>query len=141
MDKVITPFAFNTFYGKSGGTQNNYLSEEAQPITELTPSVNNISMNNIIVTNALSTATFIKGLPEQPITNMTLANISITMADNDQKYEPEMVDNINKYAQAGLIIEGTKNLVLNNFNVNNIKGQLWLNQNNNINLVGDAQQN
>ena len=26
-------------------------------------------------------------------------------------------------------------------NVNNIKGQLWLNQNNNINLVGNAQQN
>ena len=63
------------------------------------------------------------------------------MDDNDQQYEPEKVDNINKYAQAGLIIEGTKNLVLNNFNVNNIKGQLWLNQNNNINLVGDAQQN
>lgn len=141
MDKVITPFAFNTFYGKSGSTQNNYLSEEAQPITELTPTVSDISMSNIIVTNALSIATFIKGLPEQPITNMTLANISITMANNDQKYEPEMVDDINKYAQAGLIIEGTKNLVLNNFNVNNIKGQLWLNQNNNINLVGEAQQN
>lgn len=141
MDKVITPFAFNIFYGKSGGTQENYLSDEPQPITDLTPSVTNINISNIIVTNALSAATFIKGLPEQPISNMTISNVAITMANNNKEYEPEMVDNINTYAQSGLIIEGTENLVLNNFAVSNVKGELWLSNKNNKNMIGTARQN
>ena len=52
-------------------------TETAQPITDTTPINKNITIRNVTATDCTN-AGIIRGLPEAPITDMTLANVSIT---------------------------------------------------------------
>jgi hypothetical protein len=51
--------------------------DSAQPITRLTPRFHDISIANLSASGA-KTAGFIVGLPESPITSITLSNVHIS---------------------------------------------------------------
>jgi polygalacturonase len=52
-------------------------TEKAEPITDRTPINKNITIRNVTATNC-PTAGTIRGLPEAPITNVTLSNVTIS---------------------------------------------------------------
>jgi polygalacturonase len=52
-------------------------TETAQPLTDTTPIIKNIIVRNVTATDSTN-AGIIRGLPEAPITDMTLVNVSIT---------------------------------------------------------------
>jgi polygalacturonase len=52
-------------------------TEQPEPITDRTPFNQNIIIRNVTATNCLTAGT-IRGLPEAPITNVTLSNVNIS---------------------------------------------------------------
>jgi polygalacturonase len=52
-------------------------TEQPEPITDRTPFNQNITIRNVTATNCLTAGT-IRGLPEAPITNVTLSNVNIS---------------------------------------------------------------
>jgi polygalacturonase len=55
-------------------------SLEPQPITNTTPEIDGVVIENVQAINVRSQAAFIVGLPEQPIRNVTISNYQYTLA-------------------------------------------------------------
>lgn len=60
------------------------LSEEPQPVTELTPHIRDIKIEHVRAVNVRSTAAFIVGLPEAPIENVSVKDFTYTLAPEDR---------------------------------------------------------
>ena len=70
MEDVATPVLITEYYPRIPE------QDSAQPVTRLTPHFHDISITNLSATGA-KTAGFIVGLPESPITSITLSNVHI----------------------------------------------------------------
>jgi polygalacturonase len=75
MTGVGTPLLINAYYPTLGGPSEPPY-QAAQPITATTPYVHDITIQNLAATGA-SAGSFIEGLPESCIHNVTLNNVSI----------------------------------------------------------------
>jgi polygalacturonase len=71
MEDVATPVLITEYYPHIPD------HDSAQPVTRLTPHFHDISIANLSATGA-KTAGFIVGLPESPITSITLSNVHIS---------------------------------------------------------------
>jgi polygalacturonase len=71
MEDVATPVLITEYYPRIPER------DSAQPVTRLTPHFHDISITNLSATGA-KTAGFIVGLPESPITSITLSNVHIS---------------------------------------------------------------
>lgn len=134
MTNVLTPIAINSYYGMSGSTKGNYLSPEAQAIDAGTPMINNIKVSQLTASNVNSVAGFIYGLPESPITNITLNDVLITMSSDAIPQPPEMIANSEAYAKAGFWLENTNDCKLMNVELLNAVGDLFVHNANNQDL-------
>ncbi len=73
MDGVETPIEITAYY--TGMVKD----DPGQPVTEHTPKFHDITIENLTATGA-KRAAVIMGLPESPIRNLTLKNVSISAA-------------------------------------------------------------
>ena len=71
MEDVGTPILITEYYPRIPD------HDPAQPVGRLTPHFHDISITNLTATGA-KTAGFVVGLPESPITSVTLTNVHIT---------------------------------------------------------------
>ena len=71
MEDVGTPILITEYYPRIPD------HDSAQPVGRLTPHFHDISITNLTATGA-KTAGFVVGLPESPITSVTLTNVHIT---------------------------------------------------------------
>lgn len=75
MDKNLCPIAINMYYRcGSKGTEEDLFSSTALPVISSTPSIHNISIENITSKKSRASAGFIAGLPEQPVKNLVIKN-------------------------------------------------------------------
>lgn len=131
MQSVITPIAINAYYGKSGSVSANYLTSEKQPFNESTPCIKNITISNTFASDVSAVAGFIYGLPESPVSGLTITNYSVTMQPNAIAKAPEMIEQSQKYADAGFWLENTANIKMNNVTLQGSNtGMFSHNQNN-----------
>jgi polygalacturonase len=72
MNRVATPITINLFYFDKSG----YQEHKARPVTNLTPVVRRVRIINITAQDA-KTAGEIIGLPEMPVTDVLLENVSL----------------------------------------------------------------
>jgi polygalacturonase len=82
MTNVAQPIVINSYYPASSPPP--CCTDPAQPITATTPFVSNISIQNLAATGATSQS-FISGLPESSVLNVTLKNVTIGQASNRVK--------------------------------------------------------
>lgn len=75
MDNTICPITLNMYY-KWGSDDPALYSLDPQPITNLTPTIENITISNVEATDCRGAAGFIAGLPEAPIQNVMIENSS-----------------------------------------------------------------
>ncbi|WP_083638663.1 glycoside hydrolase family 28 protein [Rhizobium oryziradicis] len=106
MDAVLTPLAINAFYfcdadGKSDAVQ----TRTPQPVTETTPHIANITVRNLVAHNVAVAAAAFFGLPEAPITGITLETIHITYDPEAVADVPVMACNIEPVRHGGIIAE------------------------------------
>lgn len=95
MKDVMCPFVIHQFYFcGEGGKEKNVWDKNPQPVTESTPIIRRIYLSNISAVDATAAAGFIYGLPEAPIEEVHLNNISVHMAKECEAGMPAMMDGI-----------------------------------------------
>lgn len=125
MVDVETPFTVNPFYFCDPDGKSEYVStREALPVDDRTPAILNLTYKNIRATGMKYSAGYIAGLPEQPIENLTLENITIEVTSEDVvPADAEMFINCPVVKKRGFILENVKNLNVKNVQLIGIEGE------------------
>jgi hypothetical protein len=96
-----------------------------RPVDADTPSFRNISFSHISAVDVKIAAGFFYGLAEMPLTDITLRDISISMAANAQVGFAEMADGIPQLSQAGFFIRNARNIRFDNVQIRGQLGQAF----------------
>lgn len=127
MDGVLTPFVVNSFYwccDPDGRTE--YVScKEPLPVDERTPEIRQMSFKNIEARNCHVAGTFIYGLPEKKIEEITFENIVIDFAENPTPEYPAMMAGIDQCTNKGIYINNVKKLVMNHVEISGHEGKAF----------------
>jgi polygalacturonase len=106
MKNVLCPFVINMFYRCGSKPEEDWLfTETPQPISETTPQVRGLSLANITDRQVRAAAGFIYGLPERPVQNLRLINVSIEVEPDAQQTarDAAMIRGIDPGPRKGLV--------------------------------------
>ncbi|WP_373232965.1 glycoside hydrolase family 28 protein [Cohnella sp.] len=115
MEDVLCPIAVNSFYRYGvSSTDPLMTTPEPIPVTECTPVVRRLTISDITVRNARAAAAFVYGLPEQPIEDVTIRNVTIEMTSDVEELggEPDMVKEKLVMAGDGMLFKHVRSLEL-----------------------------
>ena len=91
MDKVWCPIVIGMYFQPGVDPDNpDYgwiMSTQAQPVTDTTPHIRNVLIENVQAEDVRSTAAFIVGLPEAPIENVVIKNFDYNLAPDAELLE------------------------------------------------------
>lgn len=103
MQNNLCPLTLNMYY-RCGSENDADFSLEKLPLTPTTPSLSNITISNCVATGSRSSAGFIVGLPEAPITDLRIENCSFGVASTG--FEPiedsEMTQGLPEISDRGI---------------------------------------
>ncbi|MDR2508999.1 MAG: glycoside hydrolase family 28 protein [Candidatus Ancillula sp.] len=89
------------------------MSTSAQELSETTPRIKNVVIENVTATNLRSSAAFIVGLPEAPIENVSVKNFQWSLADKE-----ELMETCNSEVTNGLFHDDDRGIkIINAINV------------------------
>ena len=113
MDKVWCPIVIGMYFQPGVDPDNpDYhwiMSPEVQPVTDTTPQIRNVLIENVAATNVRSTAAFIVGLPEMPIENVMIKNFNYSLAP-----ESDLLDTQNTEPTGGLFHDADRGIKIVN---------------------------
>ena len=111
MDRVMCPLVINPFYFCGPDGKLPIVSDRTpQPVDEGTPRFRGIHLSHITATNVQSCAAFLSGLPEAPLDDVTLDDVSIAFAPDAEPAVPAMADGVPAMAAAGIQAQFTTGL-------------------------------
>ncbi|PJI07996.1 MULTISPECIES: glycoside hydrolase family 28 protein [Clostridium] len=120
MNKVMTPFAINSFYYCDADGKTEYVwSKEKLPVDDRTPYIGSIYAEDITCTNAKVCAAFMYGLPEQKIGKVQMKNVSVDFDKNAEEGYPDMMSFLEPMKRSGMYFNNIKTLNLENVTVKN----------------------
>ena len=122
MHNVICPFVVNMMYycGKDGHEP--FVADpNPQPVDAGTPSVRHIQLSNIQVSGCRSAAICLYGIPESPIEDFRMNNVSIEMVDGEPEI-PVMCVSSFPMNRAGIYAEHCRGLELKGLVMTGVKG-------------------
>ncbi|MBF6979336.1 glycoside hydrolase family 28 protein [Aerococcaceae bacterium zg-BR22] len=126
MDGVMCPIVMNLYYFCGPGGKEKYVwDKNPYPVTEETPSIQNITVSNVKAINATAAAGFIYGLPESLIENIQFSNVEITMMTDGTPDFPAMMTDLPKMSQVGFWVGNAKHIDLSGVNLINVKGEVY----------------
>jgi polygalacturonase len=113
MDEVPTPLVMNMFYFCDPDGKTEYVwSKEKYPVDEWTPKLGRFLFRNITCTNAEIAAGAFYGLPEQPIEDIVLENVSVDFKDSPEKGVPALMSFAEKMSKEGMVAVNVKHIKL-----------------------------
>ncbi len=109
MDKVLTAFTANAFYycdpdGSAAWVQ----SRDPAPIDETTPTIEDIRVEDVEISNVAVAVGAFAGLPEQPIRGISIQRITVTYAPDAEADVPLMADRIKSVRHGGILYDNTE---------------------------------
>ncbi len=123
MQNVLVPFVVNMRYFCGEGGISKWVGDTAPyPFTEGTPSVKNLSLVDFEASEVNVAALYISGLAESPVENVTLKNVTITMAEQARPGIPDAALEAPCMWKAGLILKFAKNIRMDNVKVSGVEG-------------------
>lgn len=127
MDRVLSPFIINEYYfcGK-GGKELRVRDKTSCPVTEATPLIRNIQLSGITATGVRAAACFIYGLPEQPVENIRLDDITVDMDQNCEPCPPDMMDDAEPMKNRGFCLWNIKGARVHNVRLTGLEGDPFL---------------
>lgn len=125
MDGVLTPFVVNSFYWccDPDGHSEYVRCKDPLPVDERTPFIKQLAFKNIEARNSHVAASFIYGLPEAKIEEVTFENVNIDFAENPTPEYPAMMADVETCTKKGIYINNVKKLVLKNVKVSGFEGE------------------
>ncbi len=124
MKKVMCPLVMNLYYfcGK-GGKDERVKSKKPQPVNAGTPAIRRIHLSNVTAREAGASAGFFYGLPEMPIEDIELQNVSIHMARDAKPDVPAMMDDLQPMQGQGIFCRFVKNVSFGHVRITGHKGE------------------
>lgn len=123
MDTVGTPFVVNCLYFCDPDGHSEYVqSQEALPVDERTPRVGRIAFKNVTATG-VSCAGYFLGLPEQPIEEVLMEDVSIQCAEDAKPMQPAMADCVPHITRAGVVASDVAKMILKNVIITGYEGE------------------
>ncbi len=125
MDGVLTPFVVNSYYWccDPDGHSEYVRSKEPLPVDERTPQIRQLSFKNIEAHNCHVAGSFIYGLPESKIEEISFENVSIDYAENPTPEYPAMMADVEPCTRKGIYINNCRKLTMKNVTVTGAEGQ------------------
>jgi polygalacturonase len=124
MRDVMCPFVIHQFYFCGEGGKDGYVSDkQPQPVTEATPFIRRIYLSDISAVDATAAAGFIYGLPEAPVEDVHLNNITVNMAKVCKPGMPAMMDGLEPMKGRGFFCCNLKASTFNRVIVRGQEGQ------------------
>ncbi|MBN1887677.1 MAG: glycoside hydrolase family 28 protein [Thermoflexales bacterium] len=117
MTGVLCPFTMNLYYACGAWGDEVVSDKRPRPVTEGTPHFRHIHLANITARGARYAAAFLYGLPEAPVEDVSLSDVSISMSPDAEEGYPEMADDMELMQRAGLFIRNARGLRLHNVEV------------------------
>ena len=125
MDDVISPFTVNSFYhcGPEGKAPQ-VGDRSPQPVDSGTPRIRGIHLAHVTATRVRASAAHLFGLPEAPLTDVTLDDFSVTFAEDAVPGTPEMADGLGPVTHEGLRLGFVQDAVLSRMRVRGVRGEV-----------------
>lgn len=127
MDGVLTPFVVNSYYWccDPDGHSEYVRTKEPLPVDERTPAIRQLAFRNIEAKNCHVAATFIYGLPEAKIEEITMENIRIDFAADPVPEYPAMMADVEPCTNRGIFINNVKKLIMKDVSVAGVRGEVF----------------
>ena len=126
MRDVSMPFTANMFYFCDPDGHSDYVqNQEGREVDEKTPRIGKIAARNIKCENVKNIFACFYGLPEMPIEEIELSDISAEFdkSEDIEEIVPIMMDNFPKMAKKGIFAKNIKKLILNNISIKGSRDQ------------------
>lgn len=118
MTDVLCPLTVNLYYGCGAWGDSVVGDKGLRPVDSGTPAVRNLSLSNIVARRVKLAAAFVYGLPESPVTGVTLRDVSIELdPDHAEAGQAEMADGLPDLCRHGLWARNVENLSLSGVRV------------------------
>ncbi len=126
MDGVLDPFVVNCFYFCDPDGESDYVQDRRPlPVDERTPEVRDIELENVTATGAHHAACYVLGLPERPITGLSMRDVSISFDPAAKPAAPAMACGIMPVARVGFFLANVLSPILENVTADNVVGPLF----------------
>ncbi len=117
MEDVLCPVTLNLYYACGVWGDKTVADKQPHPVTDGTPRFRRIHLSHITARRAQYAAAFLYGLPEMPVEDIFLSDISISMSPDAGAGYPEMADDMELMQRAGLFVRNVRGLRLHNVEV------------------------
>jgi polygalacturonase len=106
MDRVATPLVINSFYFCDADGRSDYVqSRQPLPVTDATPHISGITIRDVVAENVAVAAAAFYGLPEAPITEITIENYRVSFDPDAEPDVPDMACGFEPMRHAGIVAE------------------------------------
>ena len=124
MEGVLTPIVINLWYNCCDPDRySEYVwSREHLPVDERTPRMGSFHFRNLNCTGAEIAACYIDGLPEAPIDEVVLENISVSFAENARPGIPIMENFAKERCRLGLYLDNVRHIRVENVKLEGVVG-------------------
>ncbi|MDO4267539.1 MAG: glycoside hydrolase family 28 protein [Eubacteriales bacterium] len=125
MNGVLTPFVINSYYWccDPDGHSEYVRTKEPLPVDKRTPFIGSLTFRNIEARNCHVAGSFIYGLPEAKIEDVTFENVYVDFAENPTPEYPAMMADVEPCTRKGIYINNVKNLTMRNVTVKGAEGE------------------
>jgi polygalacturonase len=119
MDNVLTPIVMNMWYNCCDPDRfTEYVwSREHLPVDDRTPYLGKFTFRNMTCENCHVCACYCDGLPEMPIEEITVENISFTYSPDAKPGKPAMRNYAEEFLRGGMYFDNVKKLNISNVTV------------------------
>ena len=130
MEKVGTPFVINSFYWCDPDGKAPYVGDRRpHPVDAGTPSLRNISLEDVVSTEVQHSAGYVLGLPEHPPENLRIRNYRVVFDPHATPGEPDMAEGIVAVAREGFRVLNVRGLSLQNVQIEGAEGPDFIEEN------------
>lgn len=117
MEHVGTPYVVNCLYFCDPDGKTEYVqSRDKQPVDERTPRVGRIAFRHVTATDVTCAGYFL-GLPERPIEQVEMEDVSIACAPDAAPMVPAMACGVEKVSRKGLVAINVDKVVMKNVTI------------------------
>ncbi len=124
MEGVLTPIVINMWYNCCDPDRHSeYVwSRECLPVDERTPYLGKFTFKNMVCEECEVAACYCDGLPEQPIDEINLENISFSFSESARPSKPAMRDYIDDFCRAGMYFDNVRRLSVKDVTLRGVIG-------------------
>ena len=125
MDKVLTPIVINMWYNCCDPDRfEEYVwCRDPLPVDGRTPHLGSFAFRNLECTGAEVAACYIDGLPESPIDQVALENITVSFAGDARPGMPSMRNHNEARCRLGLYLDNVKRIHVKNVKLFGVEGK------------------